>query len=252
MEGEVVVQTRTLQEYKRADAPDPELGGPSSEFTPDMAEVIYIFANPNEPGIKFINHSPSGVVAELTGSNKPGVYTTTVDSIEIVKWDEDINQPNKTQIVLYRNGSGKVTTIMVSLKKLKEIVENIAKQMEAGKTEITIDINILIKVNSFKIDENIRGNIRNESKISTSRRELNNFKYEEKTDNYKSSEEKLDNYKFSDEDLDKVDILERYISLHEQLADVQEQIENIYDKSDVLNKFDDDVNDIGSSGKGAK
>ena len=223
-----------------------------------MADEIYIFTNPNEPGIKFVDASPAGVIAKLVGANRPLVYTTDVGTIDIVGWDDSINIPNRATRVRYINGSVTIRTIMVSEETLRAILKDIDKQIAEGKTTIKIDIGILHQKNNLIDDTN---------SILKEDKSINNIesieKYNLESNNINQEEEFLKENK---------ETIERYKELYNEIKNLQDKISNKEDKnmlnnditfnlydgnynnnkksnSDVdLNSYFDDMNDIGSTG----
>lgn len=199
-----------------------------------FADEVYIFVNPNEPGIKFIDSTPNSQIVKLTGTNPDGIYTTDLSSIDVVEWDEDINTPNETIEIRYANGPVKIRTIMVSEETLKAILQDIDRQMAEGATIITIDIKILTR-NKEK-QENI---IEKNDKFLNDK-ELNNF-----TDEYANNDLKTDKTSNVDELSNDAHLLDRYKKLYNEVKNIQDYID-IDDKKlnlDQLNK-DNDINDL--------
>ena len=75
-----------------------------------IADEVYIFVNPNEPGIKFVDSRPNDKGENVDLRNSSGVYSTSLSSIDVVDWDKDINVPNGTTSVTYSNGQVTITT----------------------------------------------------------------------------------------------------------------------------------------------
>lgn len=115
-----------------------------------IADEVYIFVNPNEPGIKFVDSRPNDKGENVDLRNSSGVYSTSLSSIDVVDWDKDINVPNGTTSVTYSNGQVTITTIMVSEETLKAILQDIDRQMLEGKSIITIDIHILTRKKEYE------------------------------------------------------------------------------------------------------
>ena len=98
------------------------------EINMQLANIVYIFSDPNEPGIKFYDRSPDYFVELLTGSLPEGKYRTDFFSISQAEWDSEMNVLNKSQIIRNIDGSYTATTIIVSPKKLAEIRKNIEEK----------------------------------------------------------------------------------------------------------------------------
>lgn len=109
-----------------------------SKLNMQLANVVYIFSDQNEPGIKFYDRTPDHLVAMLTGSLPEGKYRTDFFSISQAEWDSEMNIPNKSQIIRKIDGSYTATTIMVSPRKLAEI----RKTIEEKKNEEYIIIDV--------------------------------------------------------------------------------------------------------------
>lgn len=181
-----------------------------------FADEVYIFVNPNEPGIKFIDSRPN-VKEDGVGRNPSGVYSTFLSSIDIVDWDKDINVPNGTTVVTYNNGPVKITTIMVSEETLKAILQDIDRQMLEGKSTITIDIYILTRKNN--LDDSITS----------------------KNDIVLNEEEPKDLINKNESD-DK-QILERYKELYNEVKNIQDYFDNNEKLNlDKYSNFDDKNN----------
>ena len=181
-----------------------------------FADEVYIFVNPNEPGIKFIDLSPHTKVEAITEINPSGVYSTPLSSIDIVDWDRDINVSNGTIVVRHYNGPVKITTIMVSEETLKAILQDIDRQMLEGKSTITIDIHILT-----------RKNILNDNIISKNDKDLIS-KYSNDSRKFRT-----DNLNGKDNDQQ---IIEKYKKLYNEVKNIQDYFDINRDKID-LDKF---------------
>lgn len=223
----VVVQTKVASSIP----PEPDSDRSSINELDDLADEVYIFANPNEPGIKFIDSKPNIQVEKIVGSNPDGVYTTPLSSIDVVMWDEDFNIPNSTTIVRYYNGSVKVKTIMVSEETLKAIIQDIDRQMQEGKSVIKIDIHILTRKNTI-----------NNNLILKDDQVLNEKSIGDVIDEYTDNNSKV----FKTDDLksiyDDKQILERYKKLYNEVKSIQNYIDVDDTKIDldVFNNYNDD------------
>lgn len=102
-------------------------------------QMKYIFAGEGLEGIKFYDRSPSKVEQKLIGELPDGVFHTDKNSISSATWNDDINKPNTTIMVNYREGSGKVTTYIVSEAKYQEILNAIINANKENSDKIVID-----------------------------------------------------------------------------------------------------------------
>jgi len=96
----------------------------------ELADVVYVFAAPDKPGIRFYDRTPSGAEAQMTGVLPDGKFITDIDSISKAEWDEALNQANTVTKVMTRHGEVVVKTIMVSEEQLDKILSEILRQKE--------------------------------------------------------------------------------------------------------------------------
>ncbi len=170
-----------------------------------IADEVYIFVNPNEPGIKFVDSRPNDKGENVGLRNSSGVYSTSLSSIDVVDWDKDINVPNGTTSVTYSNGQVTITTIMVSEETLKAILQDIDRQMLEGKSIITIDIHILTR------KKNMNDNIIPKSDIV-----LNEEEPKDLIDKYSNDSNKIETDDLKEKDNDQ-QMLEKYKKLYNEV-----------------------------------
>ena len=139
-----------------------------------IAPEIYIFTSKDIPGFKFIDQSPSGVVAKFAGSNPGGIFTTVRSSLRKVTWDDETNIPNKAIKARYRDGSQTIYTLMVPLETFKAILEDVNKQINEGNTEITINTNLKTNTNVIDRKNNDLDNTTNKRIIINQYQEVKN------------------------------------------------------------------------------
>lgn len=104
----------------------------------ELSNIVCIFTESKSVGIMFYDktleiESPE---AKFLGSLPEGKFLTDRASISEAKWDETMNVANGTNIVRYIDGSIKVKTIIVSEKKLREILDEISKSKDPGRIVI--------------------------------------------------------------------------------------------------------------------
>lgn len=189
-----------------------------------IADEVYIFVNPNEPGIKFVDSRPNDKGENVDLRNSSGVYSASLSSIDVVDWDKDINVPNGTTSVTYSNGQVTITTIMVSEETLKAILQDIDRQMLEGKSIITIDIHILTR------KKNMNDNIIPKSDIV-----LNEEEPKDLIDKYSNDSNKIETDDLKEKDNDQ-QMLEKYKKLYNEVKNVQDYFDSNFDKKD-LDKF---------------
>lgn len=105
----------------------------------EYADEIYIFVSEDMKGLKFIDRSPSWVEQKFAGQLPEGVFHSDVHSMSQAEWDEEVNEPNGTKLIHYRDGSNNARTYMVSAEKFQEILETIMVAQKDGKGEFVID-----------------------------------------------------------------------------------------------------------------
>ena len=95
----------------------------------ELADIVCIFTSPEQPGIMFYDRSPEpgSAEAKFAGSLEEGKYITDRTSISITQWDEEMHVANGDKSVRFREGDAKVTTIIVTEEKMKEIIDGITK-----------------------------------------------------------------------------------------------------------------------------
>ena len=109
------------------------------EIEQELADEIYIFISKNMKGLKFIDRSPSKVEQKFAGQLPEGVFYSDIHSMSQAEWNDDINEPNGTKIVHYRDGSNNSRTYMVSEEKFQEILQSILKAKNYGDEQLVID-----------------------------------------------------------------------------------------------------------------
>lgn len=105
----------------------------------EYADEIYIFVSEDMKGLKFIDRSPSEAEQKFAGQLPDGVFHSDMHSMSQVEWDEEVNEPNGTKLIHYRDGSNNARTYMVSAEKFQEILETIMMAQKDGKGEFVID-----------------------------------------------------------------------------------------------------------------
>ncbi len=105
----------------------------------ELANEICIFISKDMPGIKFYDRTPSEEEQEFSGEFPEGVFQTDRYSISKVEWDEEMNEPNATRLIHYRDVSNTVRTYMVSAEKFQEILGAISSVKNTGNEYIIID-----------------------------------------------------------------------------------------------------------------
>lgn len=112
------------------------------EVEMELANEVYIFYDKNKPGIRFFIRNPEEGTPEgkFAGLPPEGVYYT--EDIHEAQWDDGINVPGETIPVRYKNGSNKVTTIMVSEEEMKGIVEQFEEDKKKGSFDGKIRVDL--------------------------------------------------------------------------------------------------------------
>lgn len=105
----------------------------------EFADEVYIFTSEDKEGFKFYDRSPSRAEQEFAGELPEGVFITDKYSLESAKWDDEINIPNGTKIVRYRDGSNNATTYIVSEEKYQEILDKLLTASKENGDRIIID-----------------------------------------------------------------------------------------------------------------
>ena len=123
----------------------------------ELADIIYVFSSPNEMGIKFYDRSPSGAIADLTGSVGSGKFITDIHSIQQASWDKNLNMPNSTQRCKTRRGSVVIKTYMVSDERMLKILDSIIKAKDPER--IVIDVGNTFHKSKKEIYEELLSNI---------------------------------------------------------------------------------------------
>ena len=121
----------------------------------ELADVIYIFCDKKEIGIKLVDLTPDGLF-QLIGGYPIGEIIVNPTTFEAVKWNDEINFPNQVAKQQYRSLSGvktqRVTTIMVSEQKMVEILQKIDKGIDLPQLKIEIGKNKNYNNQETKID----------------------------------------------------------------------------------------------------
>jgi hypothetical protein len=117
-----------------------------------LADIVCIFFSPTQPGIMFYDRTPHPASPEsrLAGSFPEGWYLTDLTSISTTKWDKKIHVSNGEKKVRVKDGTVKITTIIVSPEEMKTIVNGIIKSTNPDC--------IIIKINPSIIRKIINGN----------------------------------------------------------------------------------------------
>lgn len=105
----------------------------------EYADEIYIFVSEDMKGLKFIDRTPSEAEQKFAGHLPEGVFHSDIHSISQAEWDEEVNEPNGTKLIHYRDGSNNARTYMVSAEKFQEILQTIMMAQKDGKGEFVID-----------------------------------------------------------------------------------------------------------------
>ena len=131
----------------------------------ELANEVYVFYDKNSPGFKFYdrNPDPGSVEGRLIGVPPEGVYYT--EEIETANWDDEINRPNETVPVRYINGTNQVTTIMVTIEEMDEIIKML-EEAEKSKIDGKMRIDLRIREKGYKISTKDLANLDIENKIS--------------------------------------------------------------------------------------
>jgi len=103
-----------------------------------LADVIYLFVEEGGKGIRLYDRSDDISAIALAESLKEGEFITD-SMVELVEWDKDLNIPNGSILVRYREGTRKETTYIVSGKKITEVLNTISKGIEEGKEYFIVD-----------------------------------------------------------------------------------------------------------------
>lgn len=105
----------------------------------EYADEIYIFVSEDMKGLKFIDRTPSEAEQKFAGKLPEGVFHSDIHSMSQAEWDEEVNEPNGTKLIHYRDGSNNARTYMVSAEKFQEILQTIMVAQKDGKGEFVID-----------------------------------------------------------------------------------------------------------------
>ena len=106
----------------------------------ELADIVCVFTSPEQPGIMFYDRSPEpgSPESKFAGSLEEGKYITDRASISRAQWDEEMHVANGDRSVRFREGTAKVTTIIVTEEKMKDILDGISKSEDSSR--IIIDI----------------------------------------------------------------------------------------------------------------
>lgn len=98
----------------------------------ELANEVYLFTSPNEPGIKFYDRSPEpgSPEAKFAGSPQAGKFITDQHSISAATWDSEVNIANGVKHLRYADGEMDAITIMVSKEKMATILEAIKNSQD--------------------------------------------------------------------------------------------------------------------------
>lgn len=125
----------------------------------ELADIVCIFTSPVQPGIMFYDRSPEpgSPEARFVGSLEEGKYITDRASISRAQWNEEMHVANGVRKVRFREGSAKVTTIIVTEEKMKDILDRISKSEDPSRIVIDtgrVMTNLYTKqmINNNKID----------------------------------------------------------------------------------------------------
>jgi len=141
--------------------------GPGREMELALADIVCIFTSPKKPGIMFYDRTPESDKERQKKGIKEGQYLTEKHSISEAQWDEEVNVPNAQRTVDTRLGSVKVITIIVTDKKMKDILEGISKSVTPSR--IIIDTGTII-------DHLYAEQMMHSNNIDTSKVNYDNFK----------------------------------------------------------------------------
>ena len=124
-------------------------------YDPDLANIIYIFCDKKEIGIKLVDLTPDNLLQIING-HPVGTITVRPTTFEAVTWNDEINFPNQAVNQNYKDLSGvkaqRVTTIMVSEQKMVEILQKIDKGIDLPQLKIEIGKNKDYNNQETKID----------------------------------------------------------------------------------------------------
>jgi len=135
----------------------------------ELADIVCIFTSPEQPGIMFYDRSlePGSPEARFAGSLEEGKYITDRASISRTEWNEEMHVANGDRSVSFREDTTKITTIIVTEEKMKDILDGISKS--ADPSRIVIDTG---RVMTHLYAEQMT----NSNNIDTSKVNYDNFK----------------------------------------------------------------------------
>lgn len=141
----------------------------------ELSNIVYIFTDSKNAGIMFYDRTLEigSAEAKFVGTLPEGKFLTDRASISAAKWDETINVANGTNIIRYKEGNVKVKTIIVSEKKLQEILDGILKSkdpsriiIDTGKSINNIHETNLNEINSDDFKSALDNNIEKYNEIN--------------------------------------------------------------------------------------
>lgn len=104
----------------------------------ELVNEIYIFAKPDEMGMKFYDRTPDRQIPGISALLSKGTFRTAAESISPARWEPKINGVNESRLIKTSNGSYTATTIIVSVEKMMEILESIL--VAEDQNDIIIDV----------------------------------------------------------------------------------------------------------------
>lgn len=134
----------------------------------ELADIVCIFTSPEQPGIMFYDRTPEpSPEARFAVNLEEGKYITDRASISRTEWNEKIHIANGDRSVRFREGTAKVTTIIVTEEKMKDILDGISKSEDPSR--IVIDTGRVM--NHLYAEQ-----MMNSNNIDTSKVNYDNFK----------------------------------------------------------------------------
>lgn len=119
--------------------------------------VVCLFVDPNQPGIKFNDATPSD--RKIPGQDIPedGKFEAEVSSLAVAEWDEAINSNNGDFSVRFDSAGKKIITIMVTEERMLAIIDKLSKEVFSERVVIETGLNFAMvnDINKIKIENSI-------------------------------------------------------------------------------------------------